>query len=541
MIDEKYIKYPTDVVNNKIVAGKLIKLACFKYLQRFERDDMYFNSERVDKIVNRISQLKFFEGSVANKNVFLEPWQFWIICSIYGWYWKHNNKRVTRTAYIQVARKNSKSTLCACLGFIGLLEEQGAEVDFIANDRKQAKILFSMTSNMIKKFDPKQDIFKVLRDEIRFNTTNSHILVHSADAGTKDGFNSSLFICDEFGAAKNNALYSVFKSSQMARQNPLGIVITTAGLDLTSPCYDMRRTCIEVLMGTKQDESDFAAIYELDENDDWTDKRNWLKCNPNLGASVSEEALEIEVQKALNNTSVRNEVMTKNFNKWCSSVDVWIPEENILECTHNEDWREYTNSQCYVSVDLAAVSDLTAVSLMVKNEDKYKFWTWYFLPETELDNNVNSDKYRKWYNEGYLLVTPGNVTDYQYILNKIMEINQYLYIEGIYYDTWNSTQFAINATEQNLNMCPFSQSIGHFNRGTKELERLLKCKQALIEYNPITLWCFRNVELKQDWSQNVKPVKKGDKMSKIDGVITHIQCLGGYLESPHYINEVIAV
>lgn len=540
-VNENKLKYAKDVVAGNIIACNYIICACKNYLERFNREDIYFNEDKVEKVLNFISKLKHFQGTFANKPFVLEEWQKWIIYNIYGWYWKETNERVTKTVYIECARKQGKSMLCAAIALYALVEEEGSEVDIVANSRQQAKILFDMSSNTIKKIDPNQKVFKTYRDKIKFDLRNSYLQVLSSDASRLDGFSSYLFVEDELHEAPNDKLYSVLKSSQGARTNPLAISITTAGFNLGSFCYQLRQSNIQILLGAKQDDTQFTAIYTQDEDDDlFNDESCWIKSNPNLNVTVKKQYLKEQVQSALNNTSLRVGILTKNFNKWCNSIDVWIPEEIILKKTHKDDYKDYQGSIGYVSVDLAAVSDLTAVSLMlITLEGEYKFWTWYFLPETELQHNVNSDNYRLWLDEGYLNVTAGNVTDYDYILKLILDIRNYINIQGVYYDSWNATQFAINATEQGLNMCPFSQAIGHFNRGTKELERLIKSEKVNIEYNPITLWCFRNVELKTDWSSNQKPVKKGDSMGKIDGVITHIQALGGYMESPHYINEVI--
>lgn len=195
---------------------------------------------------------------------------------------------------------------------------------------------------------------------------------------------------------------------------------------------------------------------------------------------------------------------------------------------------------CYIGVDLSSTSDLTGVSYLIPKDDKYYFKVDYYLPESCLEDNPNSDLYRRWKNTKQLHITPGNVTDYDYITADMLKRNEFLRIFKVGYDKWNATQWAINAQDQGLPLEEYSQSIGNFNKPTKELERLILSGKAVIDNNEITRWCFRNVEIKQDWNENSKPVKSA-RMKKIDGVIAMIQSLGIYLTNPTVANDMIII
>lgn len=538
-MNNKYTDYANGVVNGKIIACKYIKLACQRYLDWFKRDDIEFRSEKADDVVNFCQRLKHFSGRFNGKNFILEDFQKWICYNIFGFYYKGTDDRVIKNVYLELARKNGKTFFAAAICLYVFIKDGGfaSEVELIANSKKQASICFDMCSNMIQKLDPKHKFFKTYRDKIKFDKTKSFLQVLSSDSGNNDGWGSQLFVADEAHAYPDSKMYDVMKSSQGAKDSPLAIIITTAGFNLFSFCYQMRQTNIDVLYGVKQDDSQFTAIYTLDEDDDWQDEKNWIKANPNLNVTVKPQYLREQIQQAKNNSSLEVSIRTKNFNQWLATSDVWIGNDLLLECSKPININDYSDCIGYIGVDLAAVSDLTAVSLMIPTEDKFLFKTWYYLPQSALSNNSNAELYKKWQRLGLLTITNGNVTDYDAITTDIMKIGELVNIQSIAYDTWNSTSWAIQMTELNQPLEPYSQSLGNFNRPTKEIERLIKSDKVIIDDNEITRYCFGNVVLKQDWNDNVKPTK-ADPLQKIDGVIAMIEALGIYLTKIHYDNII---
>lgn len=522
-----YQDYARKVVNGEVVVGKYVRLACQRYLDWFNREDIEFKEKKVDKVVNFINKLTHFQGKHNGKPFILSEWQVWIIANIFGFYYRGTNKRVIRNVYIEMARKQGKSALLAAVSLYCLFAdgESGAEIDCVANSRQQARILYDLCDGFAANLDLKQKYIKRYRNQVKFPITKSFLQVLSSDASRLDGFNSSLFVEDELHAAKDSKLYDVLKSSQGMRENPLAICITSAGFDKFGFCYQMRTTCTEILQGIKSDDSQFSAIYSIDEEDDWTDESVWIKANPNLGITVSMDYLREQVQQAKNNSILEVSTRTKNLGQWVSSQDIWISNELLLESTE----KVTIDDRCYVGVDLAAVSDFTAVSYMQMRDGKYYFKTDYYLPQAALQDNSNSTLYRRWKRQGYLKITDGNVTDYDYILADMLKMNDKVFIQKVAYDAYNATQWAIAATEKGLTLEPFSQGLWHFNQATKEFERLIKQGKIIIDDNPITRWCFANVMLKVDHAENVKPTKATNQQ-KIDGVIAMLQALGTYLE-----------
>lgn len=544
LIDEKYKEYATAVVDGEVVAGSYIKLACERYLQWWERDDIYFDHTAVERVVNFISKLKHFTGIHNGKPFVLQPWQKWVIYNIFGWKWKHTNTRVIKNVYIEIARKNGKSAFASAIALYCLIAdgEPNSEVELIANSRKQAGICFKMCTNFVQSLTKgkKNKYFKNYRDKIDFTPTKSMLQILSSDANSNDGWNSSTFICDEYHSHQNSAMYDVMKSSQGMRTQPLSIVITTAGFNRFSPCFEMRKTNVEIIQGTKEDDTQFSAIYSIDEGDQWDDPSVWIKANPNLNITVKEQYLSEQVQQAKNNTTMEVSVRTKNFNQWLSSSAVWISQDKLNEISQPINLNDFNGYVANMGVDLSAVGDLTALSVMVEKDGKYYFKNYYYVPSIVLENHPNATLYKQWHKQGYLSITNGNVTDYDYILNDIKEINKTIYINQIAFDQWNATQWAINATAEGLPIAPFSQALWNFNKPTKELERLILSNKVIIDDNPITRWCFQNCVLKFDHNENCKPIKEQPN-NKIDGTIAMIQALGITLAQPQYNNTIFSL
>lgn len=539
--NKAYIQYPVDVISGNVIAGKHIKKACERFFSLMDDDRYMFLEEKVDKVIRLYHHIRHFKGRHSGKPFVLEPWQEWIIASIYGFYNKSDGSRLTQTVYIEVARKNGKTALAAGIGLNALIndDEDGAEVYFAANSKDQVKIsAWPLCSNFAKAFDPKEKYLKVYRDTINFDKTISWLKVLAADSTKLDGPNPSTFILDEYHAAKSNSLKAVLESGQGTRDNPLEIIITTAGFDKLGPCYELRTTATEILNGLKEDDSFFMAIYSLDEKDDWKDEANWIKSNPNMDVTVKSSYLRKEVRKAMNTPSDEVNVKTKNLNMWCDSSDVWIPDDYILACSRKVDLDDFTTKDdCFAGIDLSSTSDLTCVSFMIPKDGKFYFKTLYYLPEEALETKKNKEQYSEWVRLGFLKLTPGNVVDYDYILDDILSVDKRLYIVKVGYDSWNATQFVINATDKGLPMEPVSQSIGNFNRPTKEMERVILSGNVVIDNNPITRFCFRNVVMKLDHNGNTKPSKEyRDK--KIDGVISMIEAMGVCLMTPQYSNSI---
>ena len=541
MLNKKYTDYADKVIKGEIVACEYVKLACSRYLDLLKRKDVYFKPEKADKVINFISKLKHFTGSHNGKPFILQDWQKFIIYSIYGFY-KEDGTRLVRNAYIEVARKNGKTALVAAMCLYHLIAdgENNAQVILSATSAKQAKICFDMCSNFLKPLDVNGKFFKRYRDTIKFDATTSSLHIVAADASKLDGYNASAFVCDELHEFPDGSVFNVLESSQGMREQPLGICITTAGFNLSSFCYEMRSSMVEILYNKKQDDSQFAIIYTLDKEDDYDNEDVWQKSSPNLGVTVKKDYLRQQAQQAKNNPTLLTSYLTKLQNIWLSSSEEWISSNYIMKAQNKFNYSDFDEPFAYLGVDLGATSDLTCISCMIPYGEKYYFRNYYFLPSECLNTNPNRELYRLWQQQGHLIVTPGNVTDYDAVLNEIMKLNEQVQIVQLTYDSWNATQFAISATENGLPLVPFSQSIASLNRPTKELARLIMSGKVVIYDNPIDRFCFQNVVIKRDYNDNERPTKESYN-NKIDGVVAMIMALGGYLTTQHWDNSVTSL
>lgn len=541
-IDKKYTDYADKVLKGEIMAGEYVKLACSRYLSFFGRKDIVFKPEKADKVINFISKLKHFTGSHNGKSFILQEWQKFIIYSIYGWY-KLDGTRLVRNAYIEVARKNGKTALVAAMCLYHLIAdgEANAQVILSATSAKQAKICFDMCDKFLKPLDLKGKYFKRYRDRIKFEKTSSELHIVAADARRLDGYNASFFVCDELHEFPDGSVFNVLQSSCGMREQPIGVCITTAGFNRSSFCYQMRTSNVDILYGKKQDDSQFSIIYTLDKEDDYNDENVWGKSSPNLGVTVKKDTLKQQALQARNNPTLLTSYLTKLQNIWLSSSEEWIAADYIFKSEAKFNIEDLANDYfAYIGVDLGATSDLTAVSVMIPTGDKYYFRNYYFLPSEQLTVNPNRELYQLWQRQGHLIVTPGNVTDYDAVMDELMKLNQNIQIAQVCYDQWNATQFAIQATENGLPLQPYSMSIGSLNRPTKELARLIMSGKVVIYDNPIDRFCFENVVIKRDYNDNERPTKETYN-NKIDGVLAMIMALGGYLTSEHYDNSILGL
>lgn len=546
-MDRDYLTYAEDVVSGKVISCQWVKLSCQRFLDDINSGRCYVDDTKYRTVNSFISVLKHYSSGSAGKQFILEPWQKFLVTNIFCLYRSDTKKRKYTQAHISVSRKNGKTSLAAVLGLFALIAdgEPAASVIMAANSREQARIDFDAASAWARQLDPRRKSLKVMRNEIVFEKNNAKLKVISADATKLDGSNDSFIVVDELHEAPDSKLYDVLRSGQGFRQQPMIMSITTAGFRIGGFCNMFEDYCKEVLQGLKQDDSLFALLYTLDEGDDWTDPSVYPKSNPNLGITVNRDWLLAQVNQAKNSPSSEVGVRTKNLNQWMSSSNVWIPEMCVRKILRKLDMSDFigkNNYLVYLGLDLAAVSDLTALSFLFidPETEEYFFKNYYYLPKSALEGKYNSELYKMWSKKGYLTLTDTPTTDYNFIKNQILYWYNHLDIQGVFYDAWNSAQLVNDLINEGLPMVAYSQSIGHFSRPTKEYERLVLSEKVILDDNPINRFCHDNVELKVDLNGNCKPV--GDHMAKkIDGVIAQLTALGGYLDQAYGVQEVFVL
>lgn len=534
-ISKPYIKYNEDVVNHKIVTNKLIYLACQRMKSWFERDDVYFDYDDVDLKIRFMEKMKHSKGKFAGQYFKLLPYQQWITANIIGFKYSDSGNRVINTALLMLARKAGKTFFCACLmiSIIMTDKERGAEGYMIANSASQASICFEHASNSCKSLDQKGKIFSRYRSEIRIPLLDSKIKVLSSETSRLDGYSPSIFIVDEYGEAKTNEVFNILRTGTGIRDNALGMIISTASFNVGAdfPLYAAWENAKNVLEGNYEQDTLFAAIYQLDENDDFKDDTCWIKSNPTLGQTVSHKYLEEQVLQAVNDTSSEVSIKTKNFNIWCQSQQTWIQNERIKEVSQSFDYDIFDpeNEYSLLGIDIAERSDLCVVTSLVEHEDKIYLKAHAFICQTAYDNSPNKDLYRQWVKNNYIELVPTESIDIDFVIKKINDINDRIPIGLVAYDPYHAQQLKIACEKQGIPMRAVRQGLSSFGEPTSLLEHMILTKQVVIDDNPVIRWCFSNVLIKHDENENKKPVKASSNQ-KIDIVIGFIQSVKLHME-----------
>jgi len=423
------IQYAENVLSGKIKSGLELRQSCKRFLSDLDRTDIYYNGDIVDRVILFISHLKHFTGRFNDKPFYLEPWQTFIICNIYGFYHKVDNRRKYKNGYIEVARKNGKTQLFSAISLYELIGsgEPNSEVIFSANSREQAKLALNITKNFCNKLDNKQKYIIQYHNQIKYR--NNELKVISSDSSKWDGLNASCILIDELHAAKDNKVYNVLKSSQGMRDNPLFMVITTAGLDVDSFCFQLRTYYKEVLSGVKEDDSSFILIYTLDDGDDWTNPENFIKSNPNFKITINESFLVDEINKAKQSPSEMVGVQIKHLNMWQTSntINKWISVDvlnsSLKNITINDEMFKDVDF-CFCGIDLGSTMDINSISYLLVKDNIYYYFNNYYLPEKSLNNFSDNLMYREFSKNNQIILTPGNVSDYDYILNDVLKMNK---------------------------------------------------------------------------------------------------------------------
>ena len=529
-MDSIAVKYAKDVISGKILACEYIILACKRYFDDISKSiekGIYFDEKSAKRAIGFIEKLKHTKGEYAGRNFKLEPWQQFVIWNIFGWKRSDGSRRF-RKAYVEVSRKNGKTTLSSGIGLYMLFgdKEQRAEIYSAATTRQQAKICFDEATAIVRATTLRNRI-KVFTNALVYEATGSRFAPLSSDYGTLDGLNPSCAIIDEFHAHKSSGVYDVIVSAMGARLQPLLFIITTAGFDKTGPCFQERRTCINILRGIIEDEYTFAAIYTQDSEEEWDVSDMWIKSNPNMDISVRKEYIEERVHAAKNNTSEMVNVKTKNLNMWVDAADVWISDEKWRCSSFRKDVDWLKGKSCYGGLDLSNTGDITSFALLFNEDEKYQIITFNWIPKDTMIERFRKENisYPDWERRGYIYATDGNVIDRSFVEKTIVDLSFQYDIKSIAYDRYDANETVIRLTDQGLIMNPFGQGFISMSQPTKMFEELVLTKKLEHFGNPVLRWAVSNVEIRRDPAGNIKP-DKGKSRQKIDPVVASIMALG---------------
>lgn len=530
MLDLAYA-YAEDVRAKKIPVCKYVRQAVDRWYRDLDTGGargLYFDENAAARVFVFYSGLRHSKGKWKGKPVILEPWQAFIIANVFGWK-RADGRRRFQTAYEEIPRKNGKTTKIGGVGLYGLVadNEGGAEIYSAATKRDQAKIMFSEACNMVKQSPLLRRALKVGGNEISFAREFAKFSPLGQDSDTSDGLNVHFGLVDEVHAHKTSEMWDVLESALGAREQALMWAITTAGTNKEGVCYDLRDYAIKVLSGSQEDDSFFAIIYTIDKKDldNWADPKVWQKANPNFGISVDPDYLAAKARKAAIIPSAKNNFLTKHLNVWVNVDSPWIDPEVFakLRCEFSEAVMQGT--PCAGGLDLASVSDMCSWTLAFEWEGKTRLIQRAYLPEDVIQDHTDkyNQPFREWEKQGWLVITPGNATDYAFIEHDLKQVKERFNLTDMAVDRWNSSQTVNNLTNEGFELVGFGQGFASMSGPMKELERMVLA--GTLEYNnPIMSWAVSNTVAQLDPSENIKPAKNRSK-GKIDMVVSAIMAI----------------
>ncbi len=539
---EQYIK---DVLSGEQVACRWVKLACERHnrdLETGHERGLWFDRQAAAVAIAFFSVLRHWKGEWAGKSIDLEPAQQFWLWSLFGWKREDGTRRF-RTAYLEVARKNAKTTTAAGVGiFLAFVDgEPGAEVYSAATKRDQARISHRDATEMVKRSPELARMITSFRDNLHDPKSGSKFEPLTSDYNTMDGLNIHAVIADELHAWPQPEFWGVLKTGTGSRRQPLMLAITTAGVDQQGICYGQREYVTRILKGIVEDDSYFGLIYTLDTkrdwpdmeaDDDWQDETNWVKANPLLGVSKKTEAMRSDANEAKHKPAELNHFLRWHLNVWTTATTRWVNPIHWAACGElavDED--SLAGRTCYAGLDLSQSYDITAFLLVFPPEaddEPYKIICRFWLPEDNMLERVRKNQvpYDVWHRLGFLRLTPGNVVDYEFILAEIDTLAQQYDLQEIGYDRWGATMPSQKLMERGGDewVVPIGQGFASMSPPMKELGTLIAGNRLAHGNNPVLTWMSDNLVAREDPAGNIKPDKEKSR-EKIDGMVALIMGL----------------
>lgn len=539
--------YARDVVAGRVVVGRLVRLACERHLRDLDTAaarGLWFDANEAASAIEFWELCPHLKGKEAKRHetLRLEPWQRFIIGSVYGWK-RDNGTRRFRVAWVEVARKNGKSTLLYPAALHGLLldGEAGAEVYSVATKRDQAKLTFDLAKRAVVRSADLSAVLQAYAFAVVSEETFSKFEAVSADADTLDGLNPSVALCDEIHKWRGRALWDVIETGMGAREQPLLWAITTAGEEGEQDVYGQEHThCIQVLEGVVEDDGRFAYIACIDPEDDYTRPECWVKANPNLGVSVDRTELAAQVRKAQQTPAAANAVLRLRLGRRTQDADAWIPL-TLWDRGRNEraTWNGLAGYPCFGGLDLASSSDFAALALAFPltedwqpSPDLMRPALWAYLCKLWMPTEGRSHRETKlreisrpWIDGGWVTATEGDAIDHGRIEADLIALAATVQLVGVAYDPFNASMLATRLQGEGIEVVKFPQSMASFAEPTKLFEADLLAGTVRHDGNPALRWMVNNAVLMVNGAGHRMPSRKKSR-NKIDGVVAAVMARG---------------
>jgi phage terminase large subunit-like protein len=532
-------QYIDDVLSGRQVVCKWVRLAVARHVNDLETGHergLRFDETEAKKAIAFFALLKHSKGEWARKTIVLEPWQQFHLWVLFGWRRADGTRRF-RTSYLEVARKNGKSTMAAGVGLYMLVAdgEPGAEVYTGATKRDQARIIHAEAVRMVKQSPALRNSLTLYKDNIHDTKAFSKFEPLGKDSKTMDGLNVHGGIIDELHAHPDGDLWDVLETATGSRRQPLMYAITTAGNNPTtaSVCFQFHDYTEKALSGVVEDDAFFGTIYSLDidpetrKTEDWEDEAVWIKANPNLDVSKKRADMQDQARRVKEMPARLNSFLQKHLNLWVSQAIKWLNMDYWNAC--NQPLPNLSGRQCYSGLDLSSTIDITAeVKVFPPLDDDEPYWILptFWVPEDRIWERSKRDRvpYEAWLRQGHILATPGNAVDYDFIVANIEADSKIYDIKEIAFDRWGAFQLSQSLSNEGFTMVPFGQGYASMSAPAKELEAKIMKANIAHGGHPVLRWMADNVVTIKDPAGNIKPDKSKSR-EKIDGIVGTIMAL----------------
>jgi phage terminase large subunit-like protein len=509
---------------------------------KIDTNKYYFDEEEANKAIKFIETFcKIVDGKKAGENLKLLQWQKDLVGNLFGWKKIDTGYRKFQQVFLFIPRKNGKTVFSAAISLYVLLldQEEFSQCYFAAADREQARLAFDIVKAMIEKEPRFSKVLKIYNNSIKYNKTNSFFKVISSEAKTKHGFNTHFALIDELHAHPNDELYQVLTTSIGARVQPIIMTITTAGTNKNHICYELYDYSKKIIEGIIEDDTFLPFVFEGDPNLPIDDIENLRKANPSLGVGVTEEYLINAAAKAKNIPTQLEAFKQLHLNIWTDSATAFVRSEDWNSCKDEFDENDLLNQECYLSYDLSSNKDLTSINLLFppyKDRKKFATLSYNFLPYDSALEKQNISAGRVFINwaddpKNNLYLTIHKTTDFDFVLEKIEELNQKFKIIQVTYDRFLSNYLNTEVSKiVDCELVEFNQNFRKFSPPTKEFESMILEKKLMHNDNKVLTWSVNNIKVIQDNHENIKPIKSKSS-DKIDPAIALIMNVGQYLDS----------
>lgn len=552
-------QYCLDITSGKKLACQLVQLACQRHLDDLERQQnpdypFRFDDKKAEKRCKFSEKFVHVKGKWTGKRINLEPWQVFIECSLFGWVRKSDGLRRFRVAYIEIPRKNGKSVLGALAGLYMLTAdgEKGSEIYSGATTEKQAHEVFRPAWQMSQKSEDFRDFYGVSLSGTPRNPTSIYCIEDMSRfeplvGHPGEGASPHCAIIDEYHEHRSSAQYDSMETGMGAREQPLMFVITTAGVDTSSPCYDMHLRAVKILEKSLIDDAFFTIIYTIDQDQDFKDFEIWKAANPNYGISINEDYLKRKYSETMTSANKQNINLCKHLNVWTNAGVAWMNMVKLAACIDPSlKLSDFAGRKCWAALDLASKIDICALVLLFerrptapldddpeselpKIDREFVAFAKYYLPE-ETVQLAGNEHYVKWVREGWITETPGARTDFAYIENDLKQIHKESPIIDLSFDPREAGYLINNVMQWYRPECcvEINQGPALMSQPMKELEALVYSRRLWFSGDPVLTWMIGNVVKKQGRSSGpVKyyyPTKEKDE-NKIDGAVSLIMAI----------------